>query len=70
MRFLGRNSLPNRAVPETGHQEDVLNEPRIPEQVTSSIQMPDQTESAIACFASHGSHGILDLGASKTVIGS
>ena len=32
--------------------------------------MPDQTESAIACFASHGSHGILDLGASKTVIGS
>ena len=42
-----------------------------------SVQKPAQhpnhirlAEVETACFASHGSHGILDLGASKTVIGS
>lgn len=32
--------------------------------------MPTQPKSATACFVSHGSHGILGHGASKTVIGS
>ena len=52
------------------HQPDVHTVPRVPAEVKPTILMSEQPESATACFASHGSHGILDLGASKTVIGS
>ena len=63
------SELSHHAEMPTGSQKD--------SPAVSSVQKPAQhpnhirpTEIETACFASHGSHGILDLGASKTVIGS
>ena len=47
------------------HQPNAHAVLRIPRHIEPTIRMSDQP-----CFASHGSHGILDLGASTTVIGS
>jgi hypothetical protein len=50
--------------------------PIVPENPNTTIRQVHQPRSFTdmtdmhACFASHGSHGVLDLGASKTVIGS
>ena len=64
----GNKSLHHARFPR--HQPDVHSVPRVPSKAKPTILMSEQPESATACFASHGSHGILDLGASKTVIGS
>ena len=52
------------------HQEHVPSMSQAPGQGKPTVDMSTPPEDATACFASYGSHGILDLGASKTVIGS
>ena len=37
---------------------------------SEKLQKRNQSVASAVCFASHGSHGIVDLGATKTVIGS
>ena len=56
--------------PPPGHQKHVHGMPPNGESLGLSQKATARTEVDQACFASHGSYGILDLGASKTVIGS
>eukprot|EP00435_Cladocopium_sp_Y103_P017101 s3138_g4.t1 len=52
-------------------QQDVSTVPRIEQSPISAVKsFTTVPEIETACFATHGSYGILDLGASKTVIGS
>jgi len=53
-----------------GHQQYVPGMSPSPESLDHTQKAIARAESEHACFASHGSFGILDLGASKTVIGS
>ena len=53
-----------------GHQQYVPGMSPSPESLDHTQKAIARAESEHACFASHASFGILDLGASKTVIGS
>ena len=63
------SKLSHRAEMPRGSQKDAHADPSVqkPAQHSNHIRL---AEVETACFASHGSHEILDLGASKTVIGS
>jgi len=58
--------------PECRPSDHTRDHARNPETVVESPHVETKTvdSEATICFATHGSHGILDLGASKTVIGS
>ena len=52
------------------HQQRVHAESPLTVSNQPGVEHNQDVREAKACFATHGSHGILDLGASKTVIGS
>ena len=66
----------NRNQPDRSHFGRPVPKPRMHKPITQMTlpkvqeQNPGNVEDAQICFASHGAAGILDLGASKTVIGS
>ena len=69
--------LLHRVNSQFSHRAEMPNGSQNDSHAVPSVQKPAQhpnhirlAEVETACFASHGSHGILDLGASKTVIGS
>ena len=62
-------SLKVRVGPQSASVQNKVKKSPVPP-VVSMTNPQVETSDDVICFATHGTHGVLDLGASKTVIGS